>query len=710
MPPTTTTEEVTETTTEEEYEVRVLKIDGEMNEGLAGASLQIVDAEGQIIDSWISDGQAHAVDGLKAGVTYTLQETAAPDGYMLANDAFFVLDVDGTINYEDSRIEEDEDGNILVSNWRPARELTVTKSLKFYENLEMYEQILGTDLYARDAVYYIALFEDADLTELVEGSVQELRYENSSSSTVTYENLPYGKTYYLAETDADGEPYSSENSIPFFYDSETQELEIELGGEKQDVDFANVYDEVPQDFYFDGQLEITKNVVDPDGKPLGTEDTFYAGIFLDENYTLPAANDGTVDEYIIPLEMNGSDSVSRKVQVHLTADLPEEAVITLYVTEVDQEGKPVENSFLINNTTYTVMANGGSAVIDTRTPGKVTITNEGRPAGRQLSVTKSLRYYEDLEMFEQLLGIELYAKDATYYVALFEDKDLTEIVDDSIKELRYQNSSSSTVTYDNLTEGRTYYLAEVDASGKPYSADHCIPFFYDSETPEEFEIELGGEKQDVVFANVYDKVPDDYYFEGQLTVTKKVHTAAGAEARSNGTFYAGIFMDPEFTTLASTDIVTQNIVPLSMDGGTEASQTIKVHLTGETPEEARQILYIAETDANGRPVNASGFTQGGVTYVATVSTTSTTVEASGRQTVTITNTAGQITPTPTPGGGGGSRTSDGGSTTVTRTENVQSSSAVRTGDDMPIGLYVSLLAAAALAILLLTVKKRNNEE
>jgi len=58
---------------------------------IAGAKLEVRDSEGQVVDAWTSDGTAYPVSGLKAGQTYTLIETEAPEGYVLADPIEFTV-------------------------------------------------------------------------------------------------------------------------------------------------------------------------------------------------------------------------------------------------------------------------------------------------------------------------------------------------------------------------------------------------------------------------------------------------------------------------------------------------------------------------------------------------------------------------------------------------------------------------------------------
>ncbi len=69
--------------------IEILKVD-EGGQALAGAALEIRDLEGNVLESWESATEPHTVRGLAAG-TYVLHETAAPEGWLLADDIEFTV-------------------------------------------------------------------------------------------------------------------------------------------------------------------------------------------------------------------------------------------------------------------------------------------------------------------------------------------------------------------------------------------------------------------------------------------------------------------------------------------------------------------------------------------------------------------------------------------------------------------------------------------
>ncbi len=66
------------------------KVDAATGEPLAGATMQVVDAEGAVVEEWVSDGEPHLIEALAPG-EYLLREVEAPEGYGLAEDVPFAV-------------------------------------------------------------------------------------------------------------------------------------------------------------------------------------------------------------------------------------------------------------------------------------------------------------------------------------------------------------------------------------------------------------------------------------------------------------------------------------------------------------------------------------------------------------------------------------------------------------------------------------------
>ena len=89
--------------------VSVSKVDLYGNE-LTGASMQLIDENGNVIDEWTSDGENHIITNIPAG-GYTLKEIAAPDGYIIATDIIFTINEYGNVTVDGvEATDETEDG------------------------------------------------------------------------------------------------------------------------------------------------------------------------------------------------------------------------------------------------------------------------------------------------------------------------------------------------------------------------------------------------------------------------------------------------------------------------------------------------------------------------------------------------------------------------------------------------------------------------
>lgn len=152
---------------------------------LEGAALQITDENGQVVDSWITDGSGHAVDTSKIMASkvkgehlYTLEEITAPELYAKAQPISFYIDKNGQAYLNDG---------------------TAVNNNKF----TMYDEYLGVTIRKTDA-------DGADLAgaTLTITSDEDVDFEPITwVSTKTPKNidrdlLQPGLTYTLTETAA----------------------------------------------------------------------------------------------------------------------------------------------------------------------------------------------------------------------------------------------------------------------------------------------------------------------------------------------------------------------------------------------------------------------------------------------------------------------------------------------------------------------------
>nr|MCR4644021.1 hypothetical protein [Oscillospiraceae bacterium] len=94
---------------------------------LAGATLELLDSKGTVIDTWTSEiGKTWTIEDLPAG-TYTLRETVAPDGYTIATDTTFVIDENGDIDKTKTTAKVSEEGVILVED--DLSDITISKKV-----------------------------------------------------------------------------------------------------------------------------------------------------------------------------------------------------------------------------------------------------------------------------------------------------------------------------------------------------------------------------------------------------------------------------------------------------------------------------------------------------------------------------------------------------------------------------------------------------
>ena len=79
--------------------VHISKVDAETGEELPGATLELYGPDGTLIETWESADIPHAITGLPVGEGYVLKETAAPEGFQLAEDITFAVEETAEIQF-----------------------------------------------------------------------------------------------------------------------------------------------------------------------------------------------------------------------------------------------------------------------------------------------------------------------------------------------------------------------------------------------------------------------------------------------------------------------------------------------------------------------------------------------------------------------------------------------------------------------------------
>ena len=72
-------------------ETTIEKRDAVSKETVEGATLQLIDQNGEIIDEWISSPDPKVIEGLYTGVEYTIKEIKAPDNYLASEPVKFTI-------------------------------------------------------------------------------------------------------------------------------------------------------------------------------------------------------------------------------------------------------------------------------------------------------------------------------------------------------------------------------------------------------------------------------------------------------------------------------------------------------------------------------------------------------------------------------------------------------------------------------------------
>jgi len=170
-------------------------------EEIAGAKIQIKDAQGQVVKEWTSKAGQSEIIKLKAG-TYIFHEEAAPNGYLKVTDITFEVDEQGKVTVKNA------DGNEVKANGNkltvtdktksPTPETPWTPMIPSTRNLKVTKEWLGTNgnkITAPVDKIEVELYKDGKAT----GQKLELNKANSWTGEFkdlkAYESIENSKAY-----------------------------------------------------------------------------------------------------------------------------------------------------------------------------------------------------------------------------------------------------------------------------------------------------------------------------------------------------------------------------------------------------------------------------------------------------------------------------------------------------------------------------------
>ena len=170
---------------------------------LVGAEMVLENADGETVDKWTSDGTNHIVSRLGAG-EYVLKEIAAPDGYVIATDIKFSVDIYGNVTVENVEATvTSENGNPLIVMVDDTTKVRISK-----QDVTTGKELPGTTLQIID--------EDGNVVE---------EWVYTDEAHFIEGKLIAGKEYTLRETIApDG--YEIANEIRFTVNADGSVTEV----------------------------------------------------------------------------------------------------------------------------------------------------------------------------------------------------------------------------------------------------------------------------------------------------------------------------------------------------------------------------------------------------------------------------------------------------------------------------------------------------
>ena len=409
--------------------VKISKVDITDQKELAGAHIQVIDKDGNVVEEWDSTWEAHEVTGLKPGETYTLRETVAPEGYTLTSDTTFTLKEDGTVNKDTTTTTISDNGTLLVEDSRTSVKVSKVDISDGKELEGAHIQIIDQD-----------------------GNVVD-EWDSTKEAHVT-EKLKTGKIYTLRETVApDGYLLTSDTTFVLKEDG-TVDAEKTTAVSKDGV--LLVQDKLATS----ASIAVTKKLTYIGESLAARDQTFYVALYSDQECTQRVSD-------VKALVFKNADASTVVFSENIKAGK------TYYIAECTQDGISQTIGALADGTVYEAVFGNGNSTTVTEVNGTTTVSFENvfssfPPDGfykqGQLTITK------------KVLGADGGTRNSNevFYAGIFDDAAHTQLsqqVEQNIIKLDmdggYEVSETINVGLAQSGAKVTLYVTETDSNGKP---------------------------------------------------------------------------------------------------------------------------------------------------------------------------------------------------------------------------------------------------
>lgn len=400
---------------------------------LTGATLTVLDKNGNVVDTWTSDArEAHVIKRLVVGETYTLREEYAPYGYLKATDIQFTVKDTGEVQHVNMKDEVARGSIVVTKDGEIVSDATIRK--EYWNNFVfnfLKRNLSGVtfDVYAKEDILSV----DGLNTVYYKAGDKISTIVTDEQGIARIDNLPCGK-YYLIETKTidgfilDNTPIEADIS---YIDQNTNVVYagMNVTNERQKVQISVIKTDSETKKVLEGAvfgLFTKEDIVNADGKVIVNADTqiekavtgkdgkvtFTSDLPLGQYYVkeleAPAGyvkSDKVIDVdatykgdnvKVIELEV-AFENIPIKVEFSKTDITGEKELPGAKLSVIDSEGKIVESW---------ISEAGKSHVIERLPVGKYTLREESAPYGYKVAVDVTFEITETSEIQKVIMKDE----------------------------------------------------------------------------------------------------------------------------------------------------------------------------------------------------------------------------------------------------------------------------------------------------------------